>query len=125
MEKEWKKLCAESDLKKESGKIFLIEGKKIGVYFNGNEIFAFSPFCPHARANLTHGAFDRHTVKCHWHGWRFDLESGKGLNNGSQLETYRVSRQNGWIYVAFEKNREVEGPDDSDFLMPEIKWKNS
>ncbi len=122
-----KKLCEQSDLKKGFAKTFQVDGEKIAVYFNGREVFAFTPFCPHARANLTQGTFDRKTVTCHWHGWCFDLESGNGLNNKSKLKTYAVSRENGAIYVDICRDGDGNGPDpdNADFFMPKIKWKNS
>ena len=85
------------------------------------EVVTFSPFCPHARANLLHGRFENDTVTCHWHGWTFDLPSGAGTNNDSCLSVFPVEVKAGVVYLLAE-NQEAEQPDE-DYFMPEIKWK--
>ncbi|NOZ12330.1 MAG: Rieske (2Fe-2S) protein [Acidobacteria bacterium] len=118
------KMCKKTELNNHRARILRVEGKQIAVYREGENIFAFSPFCPHARANLTRGVFSGHEVCCHWHGWRFDLESGEGLNNDCKLKMYPVSIRDGIVFVDLEDNvpsGEVNQPDD--FFMPEIQWK--
>ena len=121
------KICEVSVLKKGRAMTFRINGKQIAVFFDGEKVFAFSPFCPHARANLTKGFFQGHEVKCHWHGWRFNLENGKGLNNDSCLTLYEASVREGIVFVELPEAAEDEVTSfsgEEDFFMPEIKWKN-
>ncbi len=117
------KICDISSFKKGHGTIFQVAGKQIAVYFDGEEIFAFSPFCPHARANLTKGTFRKQEVKCHWHGWRFNLQDGEGLNNDARLKTYPVTVQNGEVFIGFQDEKEIKPAESEDLFMPEIKWK--
>ncbi|MCK5879182.1 MAG: Rieske (2Fe-2S) protein [Holophagae bacterium] len=119
-----KKICDISSLKKDTAKVFRVEGEQVAVYFDGEELFAFSPFCPHARANLTKGTFQNHEVKCHWHGWRFSLQDGKGLNNDARLKTYPITVQDGEVFIEFEEQQQKgRALEREDLFMPEIKWK--
>ncbi|NOY23264.1 MAG: Rieske (2Fe-2S) protein [Acidobacteria bacterium] len=119
-----KKVCDLTSLKKGRATVFRVSGKQVAVYFDGKEIFAFSPFCPHARANLTKGTFQGHEVRCHWHGWRFNIKDGEGLNNDANLKTYPVTVQDGEIFVDFEEQQaEGNSIDNEDLFMSEIKWK--
>jgi len=118
------KICDVSSLKKGRATIFRLKGEQIALYVDGEEIFAFSPFCPHARANLTMGSFHEQEVKCHWHGWRFSLRDGEGVNNDSRLKTYPVTVENGIVFVELNQQIEEKKPTvNEDPFMPEIKWK--
>lgn len=118
------KICDISSLKKGRATIFRLKGEQIALYFDGEEIFAFSPFCPHARANLTKGTFCKQEVECHWHGWRFNLRDGNGLNNEARLKTYPVTVENGIVFVQLNQQSEEKKPTvNEDPFMPEIRWK--
>ncbi len=119
-----KKVCNLTRLEKGRPTVFRVSEKQVALYFDGKEIFAFSPFCPHARANLTKGTFRGHEVRCHWHGWRFNLKDGEGLNNDANLKIYPVTVQDGEIFVDFEEQQmDGDSIDNEDLFMPEIKWK--
>ena len=119
-----KKICDVTSLKKGKATILRMDGEQIALYFDGSEVFAFSPFCPHARANLTMGSFHEQEVKCHWHGWRFSLRDGEGVNNDSRLKTYPVKVEDGIVFVELNQQIEEKKPTvNEDPFMPEIKWK--
>jgi len=113
------KLCKINDVSEKSPKVFVVEGRKVGVYFNGKEYFAFSPTCPHANANLRLGRYTESTVICRWHNWEFDLKSGKGVNNEGKLKKFLVKIEQDDILVRFEENTDM--PDE---IFPEINWKS-
>ena len=95
-----------------------IEGRPIGVFRAAGKVFAVKNICPHKRAPLARGTvqgtmlptscagqyqygMENQVLKCPWHGWEFDLETGKclfGVSN-SRIKTYEVSIQNDEIYV--------------------------
>jgi nitrite reductase/ring-hydroxylating ferredoxin subunit len=56
--------------------------KKIGV-IKTNEIVVFSLTCPHMGADLTLGRCDmqRNILQCPWHGYVYDLENFKLIEN--------------------------------------------
>ncbi len=49
---------------------------KIIVMFDGNQYFAFSGICPHAKWPLDMGRISDHTLICGGHGWEFDVSNG-------------------------------------------------
>ncbi len=117
-----KRLCLLQELNSEKPTLVVNDGKKVAVMKTADgTVVAFSPFCPHARANLLHGRFEKDRVTCHWHGWTFDLASGEGTNNDSCLSMFPVEVEAGVVYLVTEKP-ETDQPDD-EYFMPEIKWK--
>jgi len=95
-----------------------IEGRPIGIFKLGEKIVAVKNLCPHKRAPLARGTvqgtmlptscvgefqygMEEQVLKCPWHGWEFDLETGKclfGVSN-SRIKVYDVSIKDGDIYV--------------------------
>jgi len=82
-------------------------GMSIGVFNIGGKYHAIKNVCPHNGAPLcqgsvhaTHKPADVHQFKedltgrvlrCPWHGWEFDIPSGKGLYDAkSRVATYAV-----------------------------------
>ncbi len=116
---EYKFLIKTSEIKKGIPKQIKLETKKLTVYFNGEKYFVFDSHCPHARADLTKADYSDKEVKCHWHGYRFDLESGKGIGNNFELKLYEVKIENGDILV---KEKEEKG-NKSGLFFPEVKFK--
>ncbi len=115
----FKKICNLEKVKNKKPQIFIVEGKKVGVYFNGTDYFVFHPVCPHANANLKLGRYKEKTVTCHWHNWEFDLQTGKGLNNQGQLKIYKTKIENNYLLAKLEKPKAVNKKD----FFPEIEWK--
>ncbi len=95
-----------------------IEGRPIGIFKVGEKVVAVKNLCPHKRAPLARGTvqgtmlptacageyqygMEEQVLKCPWHGWEFDLETGKclfGVSN-SRIKIYDVSVKDGDIYV--------------------------
>lgn len=80
----------------------------IGVYNIGGAFFAIKNVCPHAGAPLCQGhiqtthrpsevgkydpALEGRVLRCPWHGWEFDIVTGKGLyDTKSRVATYPVT----------------------------------
>jgi nitrite reductase/ring-hydroxylating ferredoxin subunit len=113
------KICDLKEIKKSKPQIFIVNRKKIAVYFNGKNYFAFNPVCPHANANLKLGKYKDKTVTCHWHNWEFDLQTGEGLNNQGQLKIYKTKIEGNNLFVQLEEPK----PIDKNNCFPDIKWK--
>lgn len=95
-----------------------IEGRPIGIFKVGEKIVAVKNLCPHKRAPLARGTvqgtmlptscageyqygMEEQVLKCPWHGWEFDLQTGKclfGVSN-SRIKIYDVTVKDGDIYV--------------------------
>ncbi len=74
-----------------------VDGLRVAVFRRGGEFFAVADRCPHMGASLSEGRFARGVVQCHWHGWRFDVRTGR-------------CEQKAWARLALYEVR-VEGRD--------------
>jgi 3-phenylpropionate/trans-cinnamate dioxygenase ferredoxin component len=68
------------------------DGKEIGIYKVGDELYALENVCPHAYALLTQGFIDGDTIECPLHEAVFHIPTGKCLKEpgGRDLKTYAV-----------------------------------
>lgn len=52
------------------------DGLAIGLYRDGDEVYAMEDACPHAGFPLSRGHFEHCVVVCDAHGWPFDVRTG-------------------------------------------------
>ena len=55
--------------------------------------------CPHQGGPLTEGTLCEGKIRCPWHGYDFDLATGKGAGNDLTVETLKVREQEGVVEV--------------------------
>jgi 3-phenylpropionate/trans-cinnamate dioxygenase ferredoxin subunit len=90
-------------------KIVTLEGRSIGVFNVRGTFYALRNACPHQAGPLCRGtitglltatdqrtltlAHDGEIIRCPWHGWEFDLTSGRSVFNPHRLRvrTYPVT----------------------------------
>ncbi|OUS76708.1 2Fe-2S ferredoxin [Paenibacillus sp. MY03] len=97
-----------------------IEGRSIGVYNVNGEYFAIHNYCPHQGAEICKGPVcgtnmesevyqfiygrDQEIVRCPWHGWEFDLKTGKSLfSDKVRVRSYPMQIQDGQLFIAVGK----------------------
>lgn len=86
-----------------------MDGTSIGVFNVHGEFFALRSSCPHQGAPLCRGKVtgttvasrpfevdyerDGEIIKCPWHGWEFDITSGRSVFNPHKVRvrTYDVT----------------------------------
>lgn len=100
-------VCPLSELQPGQRKIVRHQQWKIGVFNVRGNIHAYRNICPHAGAPVCEGEVTGTTLpspvyhydygregcilRCPWHGWEFDLESGEHLTDPSlKLKPLRV-----------------------------------
>jgi nitrite reductase (NADH) small subunit len=94
-----------------------IDGRRIGILSVGEEFFAVRDRCPHRGASLCQGSvggtfvasspqefhYGRHdrVIRCPWHGWEFDLDTGRSLLEPDRVgvKTYEVSVRDGTVVL--------------------------
>jgi 3-phenylpropionate/trans-cinnamate dioxygenase ferredoxin subunit len=90
-----------SDLPVGERKIVEAEGRSIGVFNVDGEYFALRNSCPHQAAPLCLGAIkgmtmpskpgeyvwarDGEILRCPWHGWEFDITTGRSIFNPHRM----------------------------------------
>ena len=99
------------EVRRDGCRLVEVGGRPVGVVSVDDEFFAFHDRCPHmgpsmcrgtvsgtfvasAPHEFVYGKHDR-VIRCPWHGWEFDLETGRSLLEPDRvgLKTYRVSVQ--------------------------------
>ena len=66
----------------------LVKDKTEDSYFERGE-YKIQRFCPHMKYDLeVHGEIDedKKTIECKGHCWKWDLETGKGINTSKDLK---------------------------------------
>jgi nitrite reductase (NADH) small subunit len=53
------------------------EGRIYALFNVGGTIHAIDGICPHQGGPLADGPVEGTTVTCPWHGWQFDVRTGK------------------------------------------------
>jgi len=75
------KVLGVADLPEGQAKVVEVNGRSIALYNAGGTIHAFDSFCAHRGGPLAEGMFDRESVVCPWHGFRFALRDGACATN--------------------------------------------
>ena len=68
-----------------------VDGTAVAIANVGGKICALSSVCLHQGGPLGEGELDGQVVTCPWHGWQFDVTTGKVVPNQAMgVDTYRV-----------------------------------
>ncbi len=98
------KVARLADLPPGTGRMVVGPFDKPMALFNvGGEVFAINAVCPHQGGPLANGRLDGHVLACPWHGWTFDVRTGRPDPPGgpcvaaSEVEVRRSDLYVGWI----------------------------
>jgi 3-phenylpropionate/trans-cinnamate dioxygenase ferredoxin component len=85
-----------------------IDGLPIALANAAGNIYAFSDSCRHEGGPLSAGVLIGTSVTCPWHGWAYDIRSGKSLVPpvGLRIATYPVEIDGDDLYLI------IDWPDD-------------
>jgi nitrite reductase (NADH) small subunit len=84
------------------GKIyeFQVGGKAIALANVAGKLSAINSLCVHQGGPLGEGELDGQIVTCPWHGWQYDVTTGKVLQNESlAVDCYPVEVRGDDIFV--------------------------
>ncbi|MGH7724262.1 MAG: Rieske (2Fe-2S) protein [Candidatus Eiseniibacteriota bacterium] len=84
------------------GQSRLIEegGVAIAVFNANGTHYAISNECPHRQGPLHEGYLEGLLVTCPWHGWQFELPTGRCETvPGRDLRTYPIVEQQDGLYL--------------------------
>ena len=101
-------------------KLITVAGREIGVFNVGGKYFALANRCPHEGGPLCQGRIgpliqsdgpgsyrlerDKEFLRCPWHGWEFDIRTGKSWCDPEKIKARRFG-------VSVEKGAKlIEGP---------------
>jgi nitrite reductase/ring-hydroxylating ferredoxin subunit len=78
------------------------EGRIYALFNVGGVISAIDGVCPHQGGPLAEGRLEGTSVTCPWHGWRFDVRTGKtalGLKIKQPVYEVKVEGQDVLVQV--------------------------
>jgi nitrite reductase (NADH) small subunit len=110
-------VCAASELSPGQRRIVELDGSSVGVFNVAGTFYALRNRCPHRGGPLCLGPVagtvlptdDRshpygregEILRCAWHGWEFDLRTGRALGDPSVCaRAYRVTVEDGQVVVS-------------------------
>ncbi|HEX5423678.1 MAG TPA: Rieske (2Fe-2S) protein [Candidatus Acidoferrales bacterium] len=77
-----------------------VEGKVIALANVDGTFYAIDNICLHRGGPLADGELTGNSVTCPWHGWQYDITTGKSLMNPAVgLKTFPVEVRGEDIYV--------------------------
>jgi toluene monooxygenase system ferredoxin subunit len=83
-----------------------IEGEVVLLVNVDGGIYAYADSCPHLRTRLSRGSLQRNVLTCSTHGWKFEANSGQGINPKTAcLESFAVKVENGDIFIDLDVHR--------------------
>ncbi|MVP02048.1 Rieske (2Fe-2S) protein [Paenibacillus lutrae] len=97
-----------------------LQGREIGIYRIGGHYYALNNYCPHQGAPMCAGYVSGTTmpsdvyeyeyakkgeiIRCPWHGWEFDIKTGKSLfSDKVRVKSYEVRVTDGKIGIVLGK----------------------
>ena len=77
-----------------------LDGKVIALANVEGKLYAVNNVCLHRGGPLAQGELSGQVVTCPWHGWQYDVTTGKAkMNPAVGVETYAVEIRGEDVYV--------------------------
>ncbi len=109
-------VCPASELAPGERVVRDVDGRSVGVFNVGGDLFALHNRCPHRGGALCLGPVTGTTlpsddaryvygsegriIRCAWHGWEFEIETGRSLVDPKiRAKMFSVVVQDGDVYV--------------------------
>jgi nitrite reductase/ring-hydroxylating ferredoxin subunit len=81
-----------------------VNGKAVALANVGGTFYAIDNTCLHRGGPLGQGALDGTVVTCPWHGWQFDVTTGKVAQNDTVgVGCYATEVRGEEVYVNLEQ----------------------
>ncbi len=74
-------------------------GIELAVYNVDGKFYVLKNECPHSGGPLGEGMLDGTTVTCPWHGWQFDVCTGKGQGRPRNAQAVPALVEGDWLTV--------------------------
>ncbi len=88
--------------------VTLPDGDSAVIFQAESGLFAVQNRCPHVGSTLVDGLVRNDTLTCIWHGWQFDLPSGKCLSSeNSRLRKYPLEIEDDKIFLILENENSM------------------
>jgi nitrite reductase (NADH) small subunit len=100
----WIRITAAEDLPPGECREY-VAGERIVALFNvGGTFYALDGICPHQGGPLGKGALSGCIVTCPWHGFQFDVTTGKHQTSSSLTQpSFAVKIEDGGVWVEINR----------------------
>jgi len=106
----WRRIAGIDEIGLGQGRCFLIGERKVALFRLRNGLVrALDALCPHKAGPLADGMLGSDTVICPFHGYKFSLLDGGGLDNHFAIVSYSIQVQDNDIYINLHG---ADSPDD-------------
>ncbi len=79
---------------------FQLDGKTVAIANVDGKFFVIDGVCLHRGGPLGQGELDRNVLTCPWHGWQYDVTTGKTLVNPAVgVATYAIELRGDDLFV--------------------------
>lgn len=81
-----------------------VDGLPIALANVGGTVYAFSDSCRHQGGSLSSGVLRDEVVTCPWHGWAYNVRTGKSVIPpiGLRVPTYPVVIEHDDVFVLID-----------------------
>ncbi|QXJ29364.1 Ferredoxin, 2Fe-2S [Saccharolobus shibatae B12] len=95
------RVCSLSDLEDKKPKKFSLNNIEVVVVKVGDRVFVMDAYCPHKGGNMEYGDVNGYRIKCHLHGYEYNMETGELVYNP-------YGKSDGWYFSPNLKIYKVE-----------------
>jgi nitrite reductase/ring-hydroxylating ferredoxin subunit len=97
---QWIRVASVNDVAAGSAKEVMARDRIVALFNVGGQFHAMDGVCPHAGGPLGEGLLSGSVVTCPWHGWQFDVTTGKHcLNQRIEHPRYPVKVEHDEVFV--------------------------
>ena len=97
---EWHKVASLAEMSPGTARELTASGRIIALFNVDGTLFALDGICPHAGGPLGEGDLSGPVVTCPWHGWQFDVTTGRhALNPRIQQARFPVKIEGNDVWV--------------------------
>ncbi|MFI4873907.1 MAG: Rieske (2Fe-2S) protein [Blastopirellula sp. JB062] len=99
----WVRIASVDEVPSDCGIEKVIAGRIIGLYQVEDRYFAMDGLCAHQGGPVGRGEICGAVVTCPWHGWQYDVRSGKHELSEIRQQTFAVERRGDELFVDLEE----------------------
>ncbi len=100
LEETWVTVGSSQDFAEGEVHALAVGERQAMVVRDGGKLFALDGRCPHQGGPLGEGALCDGALRCPWHGYDFELRSGKGRGNEHNVESFEIREESGQVEIS-------------------------
>ncbi len=94
------KVAMTNDIAEGTGKSITVDGKSVAVFNVQGKFYAIDNNCAHRGGPIGDGMLEGTVATCPWHGWQWEVTSGKSLFSPDiAVKSYPLRVEENEIYI--------------------------